>query len=283
MDPKVTYRAETIEAGKLPVKKLSLDLTLSHGVLDLNPLDVTLPQGRLAGTVHLDARRQVPVEAIDMRLTNARLETFAQSKKGGPPALEGGLSGHAKLTSRGDSIRSTAGGLDGAVTMVVTGGEMRQALAELLGIDATKGLFLLLSKNQHETPIRCGIVDFKARNGLLTADHIVFDTGVVLVLGSGDVDLRNESMSFVLNGKPKQFRLVRINAPITIKGGLTSPKVGVDIVKAAPQVLLGAAIGVFAAPAAAILPFIHPGTSKDVDCSGLMTQAANGPAPVRRR
>ena len=75
---------------------------------------------------------------------------------------------------------------------------------------------------------------------------------------------------------------MRINAPITISGGLTSPKIGVQIAKAAPQVLLGVAIGVFAAPVAAILPFVEPGLAKNADCAGLMEQASEGPAPIRK-
>lgn len=282
MDAQVKYHAATVEAGKLPIRALSLAMTLKRGVIDVNPLDLVLPQGRVSGTVHLDARGRTPQEAVDLRLTNARLETFSQSKKGGPPPLEGALFGRAKLTSQGDSIRSAAAGSNGALTMVITQGEIRQALAELMGIDATKGLFLLLSKNQGETPIRCGVADFRAHNGVLTADRLILDTGVVLVTGSGDIDLRNENLNFVLNGKPKKFRLVRINAPITIRGGLMSPKVGVDIVKAAPQAILGVAIGVFAAPVAAILPFVAPGLSKNADCTGLLDQAATGPAPVKK-
>ena len=282
MDAQVKYRAASVEAGKIPVRALSLQVALKNGVLNIDPLDLILPQGHLSGSVHLDARAKTPSEAIDMRLTNARLSTFATSKTGGPPAIDGALYGRAKLSSRGDSIRAAAGGADGAVTMVVTRGEIRQALAELMGIDATKGLFLLLSKNKGDTPIRCGVMDFRAHNGVMTADRIVLDTGVVLVTGSGDIDLRDETLNFVLNGKPKKFRLIRINAPITIKGGLTSPKVGVQIAKAAPQLLIGAAIGVFAAPLAAILPFVEPGLAKDTDCSGLFEQASNGPAPVRK-
>jgi uncharacterized protein involved in outer membrane biogenesis len=282
MDARVTYRADTVEAGKIPVRALSLRMTLLKGVLDVDPLDLVLPQGRLTGAVRLDARGRIPAEAIDMRLTNARLATFAPSKSGGPPAIDGALFGRAKLTSQGDSIRSAAAGSNGAVTMVVTRGEIRRALAELMGIDATKGLFLLLSKDKSDTPIRCGVVDFRARDGVLSADRIVLDTGVVLVTGSGDVDLRNETLNFALNGKPKKFRLVRINAPITIRGGLTSPKIGVQFAKAAPQVALGVAIGVFAAPIAAILPFVAPGLAKNADCSGLLEQASTGPAPVRK-
>jgi uncharacterized protein involved in outer membrane biogenesis len=282
MDAAVKYRAASVEAGKIPVRALSLAMTLKHGVIDVDPLDLTLPQGRVSGSVRLDARGRVPAEAVDMRLTNARLETFAQPKKGGPPPLEGLLLGRAKLTSHGDSVRSAAAGADGAMTMVITRGEIRQAFAELLGIDATKGLFLLLSKNQGETPIRCGVADFRAHNGVLTADRIILDTGVVLVTGSGDIDLRDETLNFVLHGKPKKFRLIHLNAPITIRGGLMSPKIGVDIVKAAPQALLSVAVGVFAAPLAAILPFVAPGLAKNADCSGLLEQATTGPAPVRK-
>ncbi len=283
MDAAIKFHADTIEAGKIPIHGATANLTLKKGVLDVNPLDLGLPQGRVVGTVHLDARGRVPTEAIDMRLSNARLETFAASKKGGPPPLDGVLLGRAKLNSSGDSIRAAAAGANGAMTIVVPQGEIRQAFAELLGIDATKGLFLLLSKSQQETPIRCAVVDFRARDGVLNADRIVLDTGVVLVTGTGDIDLRNENLNFVLKGKPKKFRLIRLSAPITIKGGLTSPKVGVDILKAAPQAALGVAIGVLAAPVAAILPFVAPGLAKNADCSSLLTEAATGPAPVKKR
>ncbi len=123
MDADVKYRADTVEAGKIPVRALSLGVKLHKGLLDLAPLDLTLPQGRVAGTVHIDARGRAPTEAVDLRLTNARLASFAASKKGDPPAIDGALFGHAKLTSAGDSIRAAAGGSNGAVTMVVTQGD----------------------------------------------------------------------------------------------------------------------------------------------------------------
>ena len=49
MDAQVRYRAASVAMGKLPVKSLSMDVKLDHGVLDLDPLDLTLPQGRLDG------------------------------------------------------------------------------------------------------------------------------------------------------------------------------------------------------------------------------------------
>jgi uncharacterized protein involved in outer membrane biogenesis len=283
MDARLDYRAASVEAGRTPIKALTLGLTLDHGVLTADPLDVTLPEGRLAGTIRIDARRDIPADAIDLRLTGGRLENLMAAKGAGPPALAGGLYARARLSGVGDSVRSAAASANGAVTAVVPDGEIRQTFAELLGIDVTRGLYLLLTKSHKDTPIRCGVADFQARAGVLTADRLVLDTGVVTVTGSGDIDLRDESLDLSLKGKPKSFRLVRLSAPVTIKGDLAEPRIGVDVAKAAPQAAIGAAIGVFAAPVAAILPFVNPGLAKNADCAALLTQASDKGVRLRHR
>ena len=281
-DARVSYRATSVDAGRLPIRRLSLKLTLDRGLLTVDPLALALPQGDLAGMIRLDARGAVPRVAMDMRLANARLENLI-GRGGADPPLEGGLYGRAQLSGVGDSVRGAAASANGVVTAVIPRGEIRQALAELLGIDATKGLFLLIAKNQGETPIRCAVAEFRARGGVLTAERFVFDTGVVLSVGHGQIDLRNETVNLVLNGKPKKFRLIRIAAPITVKGPLISPKFGVDVGKAAGQLAISALVGVLVSPLAVILPFVNPGLGKNADCAALIGEAAGKGAPVRRR
>jgi hypothetical protein len=281
MDAKVVYRAVGVEAGKLPIRGLRLNVDLDHGLLKINPLDMTLPQGRLAGMIRIDARRTTPAEAMDIRLTNARLEHLVANKPGANPALEGGLYARARLSSVGDSVRAAAANANGAVTLVVPNGEIRQTFAELMGIDATRAAYLLLTKSQKETPIRCAVVDFQARSGVLNLDRGILDTGVTTVAGRGVVDLRQETLNLQLKGRPKKFELLRISAPITLKGTFVQPKVGVDIVKAAPQAVLSIATGVLAAPLAAILPFVNPGLAKKPDCTSLTVEAADKGAPVK--
>jgi uncharacterized protein involved in outer membrane biogenesis len=281
MDAKVDYRAASVDAGRLPIRGLRLNVDLDHGLLKIDPLDMTLPQGRLAGLIRIDARRSVPAEAMDLRLTNARLENLIAGKPGADPVLEGGLYARARLSSVGDSVRAAAAHADGAVTFVVPNGEIRQTFAELMGIDATRAAYLLLTKSQKETPIRCAVVDFQARGGVLNLDRAVLDTGVTTVAGRGVVDLRQETLNLQIKGRPKKFELLRISAPITVKGTFVQPKVGVDIVKAAPQAILSIATGIFAAPLAAILPFVSPGLAKNADCAALTVEAADKGAPVK--
>jgi uncharacterized protein involved in outer membrane biogenesis len=280
MDARVNYRAASVDAGHVPIRALRLNVNLDHGVLQINPLDMTLPQGRLAGRIRIDARRAVPSEAMDIRLTNARLEQLMNEKRGSNPPLTGGLYARARLASVGDSVRAAAAHANGAVTVVVPGGAIRQTFAELMGIDATRALYLILTKSQKETPIRCMVADFRTRNGVMALDRGVLDTGVVTVAASGDIDLGRETVNLKLKGHPKKFELLHVAAPITVKGSLLQPKPGVDIAKAAPQAVLSVAVGVLAAPLTAILPFVNPGLAHKADCTALTAEAQAEGTPV---
>jgi uncharacterized protein involved in outer membrane biogenesis len=271
-DAKVTYRADSVAAGFLPVRALVLGVALHRGRLTVDPLRMELPQGNLEAKISLDATGRVPRESIDARLSNARLETLLGHGKG-PAPLEGGVMARLDLAGSGDSVRAAAASANGKVVAVVSHGEIRQAFAELLGIDATKGLFLLLTKDQAETPIRCAVADFEAVNGVMTARSLVLDTGVVLANGRGQIDFRDEALNLRLDGKPRKFRLVRIGAPITLTGYLAAPKVGVDVGKAAGQLALSGVLGAVIAPLSAILPFVNPGLAHDADCTALEAEA----------
>ncbi len=279
-DADVTYRARGVAAGGIPVRGLFMKVALHGGRLRVDPLTMTLPQGSLTGVVDLDARRAVATENIDLRLDNVKVENLVGHGGANPP-LEGGLYARARLSGRGDSIRAFASSADGDVRAVMPQGQMRQTIAELMGIDASKGLLMLLTKDKGQTPVRCMVADFHAQDGVLTTRRFIFDTGVVLVVGKGDVDLRDETLNLQLNGRPKKFRLVRIGAPILLTGSLASPKFGVDVGKAAGQLAISGLLGAVVAPLSAALPFISPGLAKNADCAGLEREVglAATPAP----
>jgi uncharacterized protein involved in outer membrane biogenesis len=281
MDAEVTYRAAAVNAPRLPLRKVSLDLDLKNGVLNLNPISFGFSRGDLTGQIKLDARGKVPRTDADLRLTNGRLEEFITIRNDGKPALEGVIAARVKLTGYGDSVHKAAASSDGAVTIVIPKGEIRQAFAELLGINASKGLLLLLADSNKETSLRCGLADFKVAKGVMTAQQVVFDTGVVLAKGSGTIDLETERMDLRIDGDSKKARLVRLFAPITIKGPLSQPKVGVELGRVAAQGGVAAVLTGLLGPLAALLPFVDPGLEKNADCIALMQEARTAPAPVR--
>jgi uncharacterized protein involved in outer membrane biogenesis len=279
MDADVRYRAETVDAGPAPIRQVRIRARLDHGLLTVDPLALTLPQGALSGRVRLDGRGATPQAAVDLTLAGAQVQELLP-RRAGAPALTGPLSAHARLAGAGDSLRAVAANANGVLAVVIPGGQMRQLLAELMGIDATKSLFLYLARDQTPTPVRCAVAQFDARGGVLTARRLIIDTGAVRAEGGGTIDMRNETVNLALSGKPKHFRLIRIAAPITLKGGWGHPKIGVDLEKAAPQVGLGVVLGALVSPLAAVLPFISGGTAKDADCAALTHEAAAAGAPL---
>lgn len=281
MDAKVSYRADAVNAPNLPLRKVSLELALDKGVLTMDPLAFTFSRGDLRGKVRLDARPAVPKTDVDVRLTNARLEDFIPIMSDGKRAIEGPVMARAKLSGVGNSVHRAAASANGSVTVVAPRGEIRQAFAELLGVNASKGLILLLSKSNKETPVRCAVADFDVRNGVMTTNHLVADTGVVLARGRGTIDLETERMDFRIEGDSKKPRLVRLFIPITIKGPFLAPKVGVDASKAVGQGGIAAALGSIINPIAALLPFVTTGEAKDADCAGLVSEARQQGAPVK--
>jgi uncharacterized protein involved in outer membrane biogenesis len=281
MDADVTYKALTMRASpNLPLRRVSLGVKLDHGLLTLSPIDFDFPQGRLTGSAVINARNAVQTDAVDMRVTGVQLQEFLSKGSGSAP-LEGVLDARAKLTGTGDSVHKAAASSDGEVTLVIPRGVIRQAFAELLGIDASKGLFMLLSKNDHQTEVRCAVADFRVHNGVMQADQIVLDTGVVLVNGQGDINLNSETINLSFTGKPKKFRLIRINAPIVVGGRLTSPTFGVKISGAAVQAGVATALAAAVNPLLVILPFVEAGHAHDADCADLVTTARSDGAPVK--
>ena len=282
MDAKVRYKAGSVVTAKWPLRRFSADVTLDHGLLTIDPLNFEFPQGRLVGRVRLDGRKAPAVTDLDMRLTNLALGNFLTAKSGGPPPIEGVLMARAQLHGTGDTVHAAASSANGRLVFVAPHGQMRQAFAELLGINLANGLYLLLSKDPKETPLRCAVADFEVKNGVAQVSNAVFDTGVVRAQGKGSIDLKTETLDLRLDGQTKKPRILRVWAPITLKGTLLHPKPGVDVGKAAPQIGLSVAIGAVLAPLAAVLPFIEPGLAKDADCAALIGEAKAQGAPVKQ-
>jgi uncharacterized protein involved in outer membrane biogenesis len=277
MDANVKYHAEAVKTEKMSVKEIFLALKLDKGVLSFTPVSFTLPQGKLTSNITVDGSKDVPEVSIDSRITDVRLSQF--KTKDGQEPLDGTMVGRAILHGRGKSLHEVGSTAQGTLSIVVPHGDVRNAFAELMGINAANGLGLLLTKNQDRTGIRCGVANFKAEGGVFAAQDIVFDTDKVLITGKGQIDLGTEDLDLTLNGQPKKFRFFRIKSSIALDGTLSKPKVGLTAGNTPGQVALATALGVLATPLASVLAFIDPGLAKDADCSALLAEARSQGTP----
>ncbi|THD57631.1 MAG: AsmA family protein [Phenylobacterium sp.] len=281
LDADVSYKADSIRDAPINLRSGSVQVKLEDGVLRANPLEFDLPQGTVSGFVNLDARKAVPVTDLDLRLANARLQTFIPAHAQGGDPISGSVVGRVKLHGAGASIHRALAASNGEMEIVAPSGEVRRAFAELAGVDLVKGLGLLWAKNQDSTPLRCGFAHFNAKDGVLTSDALVVDTGPVLVNGSGTINLGSEQLDLTVKGHPKKFQLVRLNVPVTISGPLLGPKVTVHKSGALAQGGAAIALGALLSPAAILLPFVDAGLAKDANCASLLSEGKSEGAPVK--
>jgi hypothetical protein len=272
MDADVQFDAASVTASKMPMNKVRFHLILDNGKITLDPLTFALPQGEFSGTVTIDAQGSMPQTSIDMKLSNVDMAQF-KSKSSKVAPLEGQLLGRIKMHGSGTSVHKTAADADGDITLVIPKGEMREALAELTGIDVSRGLGLILTKNDRQSDVRCGVANFEANDGQLKATTLIIDTTNVLITGQGHIDLKNETLDLSLRGQPKKVRLLRLRTPITLRGTLLQPKIGVQAGKLAAQTGGAIALGALLTPVAALLAFVDGGLAKDANCAALIDQA----------
>ncbi len=282
MNADVRYRAASIVSSDFPLRSVRVHARLNDGVLRLDPLAATLAQGTIAGHVKLDASRRVPVTSLDLRLRDIRLESLVHLVRG-QATIEGGLEARAVLTAAGDSMHRAASNANGSLTFVIPHGQMRKAFAELLGINLLNGGLALLTGDQTQTNIRCAIANFQAHNGIFNANQILLDTDVEQGLGRGTLDMKTETVNLAMSGEAKSFRILRMNAPITVSGSLSHPKVGVQAGKALPQGGLAVALGALINPLAGLLATIDPGLAKDANCGAVLAEAKQKGASVTKR
>lgn len=268
MDARVSYRAARVVSERMPVRALSLDINLDNGLLRLDPMTLDLTQGRVGGAVAINAREETPRVDLDVRLSNARIESFLRMGERQP--VTGSLVGRVQLSGAGGSVRDAAANANGRVSLVMPQGEVREAFAELTGINVTRGLGLLLTDNDSTIPVRCGVASFDVSNGVARARSLVFDTETMLIRGGGVVSLRNETLNLEIEGEPKEPRLIRVATPINIDGRWRTPEVGIQAGGVAGQGGIAAALGSLIAPIAAILPFVDAGLAEDANCAALL-------------
>lgn len=274
------YRAEQVKAQSIPLQRVDLRLRLEDNVLHVDPFAFTLPQGQLAGSAVIDVRQRVPAEALDVRLTHVQLAQF-HTKGNTMPPLKGTLVGRLRVSGTGDSMHGFASTADGVLSIAIPHGELEQAFVEFAGINVVRGLGLMLTKKNQQTPLRCGIADFDAHQGIATVKQVVFDTQVVIVTGKGDVNMRDERLDLQLTGQPKKLRIGVLRTPVEIRGTLRHPAVGVKASKLAAQGAVAVALGAIGTPLAAIAAFVDPGLNKSADCQALLADAQAMGAPLR--
>jgi AsmA family protein len=273
MNADVMYTALSIRhVEQLPLDKGSVQVKLTDGILQLDPLVLGVAGGKLAGRVVVDA--MVEPAAFDARMTASglalnQLFPTVQTTK----SSFGKFNGQASLKGRGNSMAQMLGSANGDVALLTGKGEISNLLMEFLGLDGGEVMKFFL-RGDRNVQLRCAAAAFDVRQGLMRSKVIVLDTTDTVINGEGQISLKDETLDLTLTPKPKDKSILSFRSPLKINGTFAVPTAGPDKAALAGRVGLGVVLGAIN-PFLALLATIETGPGEDADCSGSLAVASN--------
>jgi AsmA family protein len=273
-EARVKFSADELDVGPEVLQGLSGRVVIDHGVLKIEGVRASLAQGNLSGDARLDATGKEPSGELTVNATDVQLGEL-KTKAGSASPVAGLLSARLQLQGNGNSPHQLAATASGTVAAVITGGELRAALAEAASLDLT-GLLGAKVDHNRDTAIRCGVAKLDASAGVLTVQTALLDTDAAVIHGSGTLQVDGETLDLKLRGQPKHPGLA-LHSAVNIRGDLAHPQMRLDAGHLAAQGAAAVALGLVLTPVAAVLAFVNPGLAHDVDCQSLLMAA--DPAP----
>lgn len=271
VDMDVTFRGEQVEAPNLPIGGIEAKMALREGRLRVDPLEMGIAGGSVAGTVALDGSARPPKVETDLQLSNLSLAEFFR----GTEMVEdigGTIGGRVQLAGQGDNLRDLLGSANGKIGVVMGGGSMSGLVMEALGIDAAEALGLVVGEDT-AVPVRCMVADFVAEDGRLTSRALVLDTTDTNVTGEAVVNLKNESFDVELMAHPKDPSPLSARTGVGVEGTFADPQITVESSGLLARGAAAVALGVLLGPVAALAPLVELGLGEDSPCGALIERA----------
>ena len=207
----------------------------SDGRVRLDPLAVTLPGGRVAGSMSADTGATPAAWAVVMRSTGFRLD-------GVTDAVHGTADMDVDLTATGATTGALAGTVDGRANLSVTRGDIdNRLLAPLL--DAALRAAHVGMDLGGRTSLRCLVLPLTASHGTVSASGLLLDAGRLSVEGEGTAELGAETLALQLR-PVLRVGAAGVSAPVRVSGTFAHPqavlaaadgRVGFTVGTSAPQ------------------------------------------------
>ena len=270
MNADVVFKGTHIKTPDL-IDNFLMKVDLKNGVLILDPLSFGIAKGTVESHLKIEGKQNPPAADLDVHFERLSLEGMFKGlaqKFGEANVSAGRFGGKAKLHGFGKSLHEILASSNGTIDFGMEGGVLSQLMMQLAGLDLYRSAGLLVQGDK-PTPINCIIADFTVDDGMMQAQEFVIDTSVSAIVGTGQMNLKDESVNLELKSNPKKPSLLSLRSPITLGGTLKHLRVGVE-----PTALVvrggAAALLAVAAPPAALLAFIGPGLGEDSNCAALL-------------
>ena len=227
VDVKLAWTVEHLKTPwPLQVRHARLNGALVGGVLKVESLRLDSAGGTVDAAATFDANRTPPRATLKADLDGIHFDQLL------PPQAEddrvaGAIGAHAELQASGASRRALLQSLTGTITAATSHASISSRLDARLALNGGRLLRTVL-EGPEQTPVRCAVLELRMREGVGRVERLVIETDRLKLVGSGQIDLLQQSMALTLNPQRKQAALLALERSIRVAGPLGDTRVTLD-------------------------------------------------------
>jgi AsmA family protein len=216
----------SIDIKKLQTSKMTALNNVKAGilvkdkVLTIDPLRMERGNGNLETTLTYNTAKAVPILALKATFHDLDIVVLSEN-------VHLVLNSYSDITATGDSPRKLASSLNGRSDWISRKGTVNSGFLGLLSFGAGDLFSTILGAGKN-TGFDCLVFRFSSRDGVVTPDVAMVDTGDLVVAGDGTINLKNEAIQLTIGSNARNISLADLVAQILVTGTLKSPKVVPD-------------------------------------------------------
>jgi uncharacterized protein involved in outer membrane biogenesis len=230
---------------------VQVDASLREGRLSLKTFKGAIGGGLLESHATCSREGKDFIIAGALKVQNLELKRVLKDMGAGEDA-EGSLDAEIEFSTSGASVATMMARLNGKSVITMGSGRIKSHYLRLLGSDVGLPVAALMESSESKADymnVRCAVSGLQIRNGFALVTALVVDTPGTTLSGTGDVDLRTETLNLYLEPLPNKgvagltLSLNELAKPLMLRGTLANPSVSLDPSKTA--LIIGKAIGGF--------------------------------------
>lgn len=248
-----TLRIDELQSSGLSLSNVLLSMNAREGLIELNPIQAELYQGKYNGSLSLDARSASPTFNLQSQLQNINLEPISTDFIGAS-YLRGQANISLGLSSSGLSSRDILSAMNGNASLAISDGifygvDVGSVLGQLETMIQSRRM-VNLDRGQ-QTRFSDLSASVQIDNGIARTENLSIQAAGFNIKGSGMLaNLQNNSLDFDLLAavnptttslQSQQYDIGGYSLPISCTGSISAPRCLPDIENIFSQAL-GSAI-----------------------------------------
>ncbi len=237
----IKIKCEQLLTPPLELRDFYADILVDNGSLFGKELNFFMSGGTVNGNFSLRPKGGSGAFELYLKADQLNIGSLLkelETKK----FLEGKLDAEIELSGSGPSIAGWMAGLNGRTFAVLSQGRFYNKYPDLFGSGLDRSLLRLINpfrKEEEFTHLNCLVNGFHIQKGLAVCSALVLDTGQTVVVGGGEINLKDEKLNLSLQSSPKRgirakglgkisMSFGELAKPVKLGGTLANPSLTMD-------------------------------------------------------